>query len=97
MAAASNSTNPGAGDDGKHLEVVDVVDGPVRVDHAGAHARGPHVDHEDLAHGHRTSPNGEGSPSFPGLRMPRGSRVSLRLDEDVEGAARGRRPGSAPG
>src|SRR3954469_1809784 len=29
-------------------------------------------------HGHPTSPNGDGKPSFPGLRMPFGSSVDFR-------------------
>ena len=47
MAAGVELDEPRRRGRGQHLDVVDVVDGPVRVDHAGAHARGPHVDDED--------------------------------------------------
>ena len=72
---------------------MDVLDGSVGVDDGGAHARGPHVDDEDGAHGQPISPNGEGRPSLPGLRMPRGSRALLQ----AHAARRRRRPGRRPG
>ena len=61
--------------------IVRMRDRRVGSNDGGAHTRGPDVDDENAAavgiHDQGEGPKGDGKPSFPGLRMPTGSKLSL--------------------
>ncbi len=67
---------------GEDRRVVGVRHRGVGSHDGGAHARGPDVDDQYAAavpaHDQGEGPKGEGRPSFPGLRIPAGSKLALR-------------------
>ena len=95
---ASNSTNPGAGERRQHLR----RSGRGRWRRRGRPRRRAPPRCPRRRRGRRSRPRrprrrATAARACPGLRMPRGSRRLLEGHEHVEGAARGRRPGSGPG
>ena len=91
----------GCGRVGEDRCVVRVVDRGVGSHDGGPDAGGADVDDEDAAAracviDQGEGPNGEGSPSLPGLRMPTGSKVSLRprRTSKPEPSARGQEAGA---
>ena len=73
---------PRSGGVGEHRGMVRMRNGRIRPYDRRPDTRCAHVDDEDASpvavHDHGDGPNGEGRPSLPGLRMPAGSRLSLR-------------------
>src|SRR5581483_1412205 len=55
-----------------------MLDGGVGTDHRSSDPRCADVDDQNAGHDQGDGPNGDGRPSFPGLRIPFGSKAALR-------------------